>query len=207
MGAQRSQGELVVLVGSVRAELRMVLDAAMLERQSFAAAELVSQQTAAQLVASRRERERLSLALTAAQHRVAALEAALAAARRQHMVPAAASSSSAAPLSTLEDDMAALQQQMDAMHAVAASLRGGEQPSASALAAQLESMVKLFQRSPSPSPSPPSAATPAAASHEARLAFARALREGGAVTSPPPTPLDHQLHEEAADPQTVRPRY
>jgi len=43
-------------------------------------------------------------------------------------------------------------------------------------------MVQLFQNTPSPP------AATAAASHEARLAYARELREG--VASPPPSPLD-----------------
>jgi hypothetical protein len=45
-----------------------------------------------------------------------------------------------------------------------------------------QSMVRLFQNTPSPP------AATAAASHEARLAYARELRDG--VASPPPSPLD-----------------
>jgi hypothetical protein len=123
------------MVSSTRAELRMVLDSAMRERQSFAAAELVNQQTAKELVVARREQERLSLALTAAQHRVTALEATLAELRR--LSPRGAAAEGGEPLWELDNDLAVLQTQMDAMAAVASSLRTGE-PSASHLAEQLE---------------------------------------------------------------------
>lgn len=138
---QLSQGDLIVMVSSTRAEMRMVLDSAMRERQSFAAAELVNQQTAKELVVARREQERLSVALTASQHRVTALEATLAELRRQS--PRGAGAEGGEPLSALEDDLTVLQTQMDAMAAVASSLRTGE-PSASDLAEQLE--VGLYAR-------------------------------------------------------------
>jgi len=135
------------MVSSTRAELRMVLDSAMRERQSFAAAELVNQQTTKELVVARREQERLSLALTAAQHRVTALEATLAELRRQSPRGAGANAGDGEQLSALDDDLAVLQTQMDAMAAVASSLRTGE-PSASRLAEQLE--VRVYSRGSPP---------------------------------------------------------
>lgn len=54
----------------------------------------------------------------------------------------------------------------------------------------LQSMVRLFQNTPSPP------AATAAASHEARLAYARELRDG--VASPPPSPLDPRARGGAA---------